>query len=74
MEKNNEFKNLDNEFKDLVKSEKLDISMIENLMIDNIENYKTRLKAHIEELLAKEIDEKKLITKKNKNGEKKDFI
>ena len=71
--KNNEFKNLDNDFKKLSKNEKMDISIIEDLMLDNIENYKTRLKVHIEELLSEQINEKDLIVKKNKNGKKKDL-
>ena len=71
--KNNEFKNLDNDFKKLSKNEKMDISKIEDLMLDNIENYKTRLKAHIEELLSEQINEKYLIVKKNENGKKKDL-
>ena len=71
--KNNEFKNLDNDFKKLSRNEKMDISIIEDLMLDNIENYKTRLKVHIEELLSEQINEKDLIVKKNKNGKKKDL-
>ncbi len=41
-------------------------------MLDNIEEHKARLKTHIEELLLNEINEKELISKKNKNGKKKD--
>ena len=48
MKNDNEFKNLDSEFKQLVKDEKLSIEAIEDIMVDNIENYKSRLKIHIE--------------------------
>lgn len=46
----------------------MNISSIEDLMIQNIDNYKQRLKCHIEELLSNENDEQELISKKNKNG------
>ncbi len=69
---NEEFKTLDGKFKDLVSKEKLNIATIEDLMLDNIEEHKARLKTHIEELLLSEINEKELISKKNKNGKKKD--
>ena len=72
MSTKNEFKKFDSEFKDLVKKEKLEITSIEDLMIENIENYKTRLKVHVEELINQEIDEKQLISKKNRNGKKMD--
>ncbi len=67
-----EFKKLDVEFKDLVSKERLNINSLEDLMLDNIEEHKAKLKVHIEELLLNEINEKKLISKKNKNGKKKD--
>jgi hypothetical protein len=73
MKYDNEFKNIDNKFKSLVKNEKLNIDSIEDLMLDNIENYKNRLKNHIEELLSNEVNEKELINKKNKNGKTKDL-
>ncbi|MDE5553124.1 MAG: hypothetical protein K2I67_01105 [Malacoplasma sp.] len=69
---NNEFEKLDREFKKLQKEKNLNINSIEDLMIGDIDNYKLRLKTHIEELLSSEIDEKELIAKKNKNGKKKD--
>ncbi len=68
-----EFKKLDVEFKDLVSKERLNINSLEDLMLDNIEEHKAKLKVHIEELLLNEINEKKLISKKNKNGKKKDL-
>ena len=71
MENNNEFNNLDKDFEKLVKDDKLNISTIEGLMLDNIENYKTRLKTHVEELLVNEVDEKELTTKKTRMGRKR---
>ncbi len=66
------FKKLDIKFKNLVKENKININSIEDLMIENIEDYKSELKNHIEELILSEIDEQILISKKNKNGKKKD--
>lgn len=73
MNMNKEFEKLDSDFKKLVKDEKLDINSIENLMLENLEKYKSKLKTHIEELLTKEINENEIISKKNKNGKKKDL-
>lgn len=70
---NKEFKKLDSDFKKLVKEEKLDINSIEDLMLENIENYKSKLKTHIEELLTKEVDENEIMNKKNENGKKKEL-
>ncbi len=69
---NKKFKKLDTKFKKLVKENKININSIEDLMIENIEDYKSKLKSHIEELMLGEIDEQTLISKKNKNGKKKD--
>lgn len=65
-------KDLDKIFDDLVSKDKLNINTIEEIMLKDIENYKKELISHIEELLVTKIDEKKLITKKKKNGIKKD--
>ena len=46
---------------------------LENLMLDNIDEYKKELIKHTEELLGCHIDEKRLISKKNKNGERMDI-
>ena len=70
---NKKFDNIDNEFKNLVKKEKLNINTIEDIMLKDIDDYKIQLQHHIEELLASEIDEKNLVAKKNKNGKKKDI-
>lgn len=73
MKKNIEFDNLTKQFDILVEEEKLNMNSIEELMINDIENYKELQKEHIEKLIQSHIDEKKLISKKNKNGKKKDF-
>lgn len=62
---------LDEEFKELVKDENLNINVIENLSISTVEECKQIINNHIEKLIMSEIDEKKLIAKKNKNGKKK---
>ncbi len=68
-----EFKKLDVKFKGLVSTEKLNINALEDLMLDNMEEHRIKLNNHIEELILDEIDEKKIIAKKNKNGKKRDL-
>ena len=41
-------------------------------MLEEIESYKKQLKLQLEDLIIREIDEKNLIAKKNKNGKKRD--
>jgi len=41
-------------------------------MLEEMEIYKKQLKLQLEDLIIKEVDEKKLIAKKNKNGKRKD--
>ena len=65
MNDKNEF---DNEFEKLAKQDKLPISLIEDLMLKNIENYKNELLAHTEGLLLKNINEADLISKKKISG------
>ncbi len=74
MKKNNEFDKLTEQFDKLVKEEKLNINFIEELMVNDIEKYKELQKEHIEKLLQNHINEKELISKKNKNGKKKNLI
>ena len=62
---NKKFDNIDNEFKNLIKKENLNINTIEDIMLKDIDDYKFQLQHHIEELLASEIDEKNLVAKKN---------
>lgn len=40
----------------------------------SVEEYKIQLHQHIEELLQREVDENRLIVKKNKNGKITDII
>lgn len=65
------FNELDKNFSKLQREERLNISTIEELMLNDINEYKNELGKHIEELLSKEINEKELISKKNNNGMKK---
>lgn len=65
---------LDKDFIELDKNEKLDIFSIEDLMIKNIEEYKELIHRHLENLLQKAVDENKIIVKKNKNGKIMDII
>ena len=62
-----------NEFDELVAKGKMNINSLEQLMVDNVENYKKDLHKHVEEILSTHINEKELIIKKNKNGKKKDI-
>lgn len=62
-----------NQFDKLVAEQKLNINSFEQLMSDNIENYKKDLQIQAERMLSTRINEKELISKKNKNGKKKDI-
>lgn len=59
---------LDNNFDNLILTNKLDINSIEDIAMKNIEDYKQIINTHIEDLIFEKIDEKKLVAKKNKNG------
>lgn len=63
------FNKVDNEILKLDNDEALDISSIEDILVKNIEEYKIELHKHVEELLQQQIDENKIIIKKNRNGE-----
>ena len=56
--------NIDNKFTTYVNEGKLNISTIEDIMLEDLENYKEELITHVEELLLNKIDEKDLISKK----------
>ena len=73
MNKKTKFDDLTKKFDNLVKEEKLNINSIEDLMISDIENYKKLQRKHIENLIQSHINEKEIISKKNKNGKKKDL-
>ena len=68
-----EINKLDNEFNKLLKNYKLNISEIESLSINTVEECKQIINNHIERLVMSKIDEQQLISKKNKNGKKKDL-
>lgn len=68
------FNNIDSEIMKLDNEENLDIFSIENLLVENIENYKKELHQHIEKLLQNKINENRIIIKKNKNGKIADII
>ena len=60
--------NIDNKFTTYVNEGKLNISTIEDIMLEDLENYKEELITHVEELLLNKIDEKDLISKKKITG------
>ena len=62
----------DQEFDDLVTKNEMNINNLENLMLETVDNFKSTLIKHTEELLTQKINEKELISKKNKNGNKED--
>lgn len=64
--------NLDANFNQLISNDCLDINSIEELAMNSIDDCKTIINNHIEELISKNINEQELITKKNKSGKKKD--
>ena len=64
MEKNS----VENKFTTYVNEGKLNINTIEDIMLEDLEEYKENLINHIEELLLKKIDEKDLISKKKITG------
>ena len=65
--------NLDANFNKLISNDSLDINSIEELAVNSIDDCKIIINNHIEELISKNINEQKLITKKNKSGKKKDL-
>ena len=60
--------NVENKFTTYVNEGKLNINTIEDIMLEDLENYKEELIRHTEELLLKTIDEKDLISKKKITG------
>ena len=60
--------NIENKFTTYVNEGKLNISTIEDIMLEDLENYKEELIRHTEQLLLKTIDEKDLISKKKITG------
>lgn len=64
---------LDNDFNKLLNDNKLNISKIEDLAINSIEECRQIINKHIEDFMLSKINEKNLIIKKNRNGKKKDM-
>ena len=64
--------NLDTNFNRLISNDGLDINSIEELAMNSIDDCKSIINTHIEELISKSINVHELITKKNKSGEKED--
>lgn len=59
------------EFDNMVSKGTLNISNIENLLIDNIEDYKNNINNYMEELISSHINEKELISKKTRMERKR---
>ena len=68
----NKINELDDGFVNLIKDDKLDINSIEDLAMKTIEDVNSIINTHIEELVSKKLNEKELISKKNRTGKKKD--
>ncbi len=68
-----QLKQYEQEFDNLIEKDEMNISNIENLMINRVDSFKHELLKHTEELITQKINEKNLISKKNMNGKKKDI-
>lgn len=68
---NKRIDNLDKNFDDLITSNNLNVSSIENLALNSTEEIKQIINKHVETLIVQKLDEKELIIKKNKNGKTK---
>lgn len=66
-------KELDDNFDMLISSNNLTMDKIEDIAINNIDAYKQIINNHIENLIFHKVDEKELISKKNKNGKNLDI-
>ena len=60
----NQLKQYEQEFDNLIEKDEMNISNIENLMTNRVDNFKHELLKHTEELIIQKINEKKLISKK----------
>ena len=68
-----EIKDYNEKFNELVNNDKLNISTIEDLLLDNYKLHQKNMTQYTEELLFQKVDEKELISKKNENGKRKDI-
>ena len=62
---------LDANFNQLISNDSLDINSIEELAMNSIDDCKSIINNHIEELISKNINEHELITKKTRVGRKR---
>ena len=69
---NEKIDELDNGFDNLRNNNELDINSIEDLALKTVDDVNNIINNHIEELVSEKLDEKELISKKNRNGETKD--
>lgn len=72
-ELNNKIDKLNENFDRLISDNELNINSIENLAIGSVNDIKNIINAHLKELIDKRVNEKELITKKNKSGKKEDL-
>lgn len=63
--------NFEEKFIKLVSDNNLTINSIEDLLLEELEDYKRKLELQLEDLLAKEIYEKELIHKKTRMARKR---
>ena len=70
---NEKIDELDNGFDNLRNNNELDINSIEDLALKTVDDVNNIINNHIEVLVSEKLDEKELITKKNKIGKKKDI-
>ena len=70
---NDKIDELDNGFDNLRNNNELDINSIEDLALKTVDDVNNIINNHIEVLVSEKLDEKELITKKNKIGKKKDI-
>lgn len=70
---NEKIDELDNGFDNLRNNNELDINSIEDLALKTVDDVNNIINNHIEELVSEKLDEKELISKKNKIGKNKDI-
>ena len=70
---NEKIDELDNGFDNLRNNNELDINSIEDLALKTVDDVNNIINNHIEELVSEKLDEKELITKKNKIGKNRDI-
>ena len=71
-ELNNNIIEMEEKFAQLVNENSLSINDIEDLSLNSVKKCEQLINNHLCKLVKKNINEKELIIKKNKNGKKKD--